>query len=84
MWPKAEPVDEILIKSSAYLMEAAHSFRIYIRNQCAPKKGKKGQANAPPPEKPTEATVWIAKSYPPWQSIVLTTLKEFYDVSNIK
>ena len=31
------------------------------------------------PEKPTHATLYVAKTYPPWQCTVLSTLKEMYD-----
>ena len=30
------------------------------------------------PEKPTHATVFVAKTYPPWQCTVLSTLKDMY------
>ena len=32
------------------------------------------------PEKPSHAVIWVAKTYPPWQSLVLTTLKKLYEV----
>ena len=31
------------------------------------------------PERPTHATLYVAKTYPPWQCTVLSTLKEMYD-----
>ena len=31
---------------------------------------------------PSHATVYIAKSYPPWQNIILTTLRNMYTVSS--
>lgn len=36
------------------------------------------QKEIPPP---THATVYIAKSYPPWQNLILTTLREMFEVS---
>ncbi|GLH12065.1 Leucine--tRNA ligase, cytoplasmic [Gryllus bimaculatus] len=77
-WPQAGPVDEILIKSSAYLMDTAHSFRIYIKNQTQPRKPRKGE-EVSQAEKPTCAVVYVAKTFPRWQSLVLTTMKELYD-----
>ncbi|PZC79873.1 hypothetical protein B5X24_HaOG215741 [Helicoverpa armigera] len=75
LWPVAGEIDEVSIKASNYLMDAAHSFRIYLKNHCAVKKPKKGET--PKPEKkPNQAVIWVAKEYPKWQHIILTTLKE--------
>lgn len=74
-------VDEVAVKASNYLMDAAHSFRIYLKNHCAVKKPKKGEA--PKLErKPNKAVVWVAKEYPKWQHVILTTMKELNGVSN--
>ena len=40
--------------------------------------------NASKAEKPTHATIWIAKTYPPWQTLVLTKLKALYEVCNFE
>ncbi|KAG6459836.1 hypothetical protein O3G_MSEX011637 [Manduca sexta] len=81
-WPVAGEVDEVAVKASNYLMDAAHSFRIYLKNHCAVKKPKKGEA--PKPEKkPNKAIVWVAKEYPKWQHIILTTLKELNGPSGL-
>ena len=74
-------MDEIAVKASNYLMEAAHSFRIYLKNHCAVKKPKKGEAAKQEP-KPNKAVIWVAKEYPKWQHIILCTLKELNGVSN--
>ena len=37
-WPVSGPVDEVLIRSSQYLMDAAHEFRIRLRALLQPKK----------------------------------------------
>jgi leucyl-tRNA synthetase len=76
-WPIAGPVDDVLVKSSCYLMEAAHLFRIVLKNHTQPRKPSKGAGS----EKPTHATIWVAKTFPPWQSTVLKTLKQLHDVS---
>lgn len=79
-WPSTGNVDEVVIKSSAYLMEAAREFRLKLKVACQPPKAKKGSNAAPKPvEKPTHATVYVAKTYPPWQCTVLSTLKSMYD-----
>ncbi|XP_075235373.1 leucyl-tRNA synthetase [Lycorma delicatula] len=82
-WPVGGPVDEVLVKSSAYLMEAAHSFRLKLINhmQMGKKKGGKQQLNSQQNEKPSHAVIWIAKTFPPWQSTVLTTMKELYSAN---
>ena len=33
-------------------------------------------------ENPSNGTIWIAKTYPPWQSTVMTTLKKLYKVKH--
>lgn len=63
-------------------MEAAHSFRVALTRASQVKiKGGKEQkpSNAP---KPTNATIWVAKSFPPWQSCILNTLKELFEKNN--
>lgn len=84
-WPVGGPVDDILVKSSAYLIEAAHSFRILLKNFIANqlKKGK-GKAGAQPgpsaaPQKPNLGVIYVAKTFPPWQSTVLTTMKKLHE-----
>ncbi|XP_011296656.1 leucine--tRNA ligase, cytoplasmic [Fopius arisanus] len=75
-WPEEGVVDEVLIKSSQYLMDAAHSFRIFLKNHCTVKKSGKGKPEAI--EKPNIGTIWVAKSFPTWQSIILMTMKELW------
>ncbi|KAK7097865.1 leucine--tRNA ligase, cytoplasmic-like [Littorina saxatilis] len=74
-WPVAGPVDELLIRSSEYLMDAAHEFRIRLKSVLNPGKNKKASP-------PTHGTIWVAKTYPPWQNTVLTTLKQLYKGSS--
>lgn len=72
-WPVAGPVDEVtLIRPSEYLMDAAHEFR--LRLKAVMNAGKNKKAPAPP----THGSIWVAKTYPPWQNTVLTTLKDLY------
>lgn len=81
-WPTPGPVDEVVIKSSEYLMEAAREFRLKLKNFAeAGKKGKKGSspcASDAAAARPTHATVFVAKTYPPWQCTVLSTMREMY------
>ncbi|XP_045521179.1 leucine--tRNA ligase, cytoplasmic-like [Pieris brassicae] len=79
---KAGDIDIVAMKASNYLMEAAHSFRIYLKNHCAVRKPKKGEA--PKPErKPNKAVIWVAKEYPKWQHMILSTLKELNGPSGL-
>ncbi|XP_018328827.1 leucine--tRNA ligase, cytoplasmic [Agrilus planipennis] len=78
-WPAAGKIDYPLIKSSEYLMEAAHSFRVYLKTHL---QGPRATKNNPKPtviEKPTFATIWVAKTFPPWQHCILQTLQNFYN-----
>lgn len=49
-WPVAGPVDEILIRSSQYLMETAHDLRLRLKAYMQPPKnkvsGKSGSVHA--------------------------------------
>lgn len=79
-WPVVGEIDEVAVKASNYFMDAIHNFRIYLKNHCAVKKAKKGEAPKQEP-KPNKAVIWVAKEYPRWQHIILTTLKELNGVS---
>ncbi|KAJ8930116.1 hypothetical protein NQ314_017127 [Rhamnusium bicolor] len=79
-WPKAGPIDEIQIKASEYLMETAHSFRIHLKTYLQGIKTK-SNPNPPPVQKPNVISIWVAKSFPIWQSRILTTLKNYFDKS---
>lgn len=73
-WPVAGPVDEKLIQISQYVTDAAHDFRIRLKQLLTPAKGKKVKL-----DNATHGTIWIAKTYPPWQNTVLSTLKTLYE-----
>lgn len=64
-------------------MDAAHSFRILLKNYLTPKKAPKRKNETSVIEKPNQGTIWVAKTYPPWQSTILSTMKDLYLVSNI-
>ena len=76
-WPKVGEINEKEIKCSEYIMEAAHSFRLSLKNTTV-LKGKTIK-DAP---KPTDAIIWVAKSYPPWQSCVMNTMRELFEKNN--
>lgn len=83
-WPKTAKVDETLLKASDYLRDTCHEFRVRLKTYIASlsKAGKKG--NQAPPTSTTaapkvlEATVYIAKTFPQWQSIILTTMADLH------
>ncbi|XP_056302105.1 leucine--tRNA ligase, cytoplasmic [Danio aesculapii] len=80
LWPTAGPVDEILIRSSQYLMDTAHDLRLRLKAYTQPAKGKKGDNK--PPAKPTHCTIYVAKTYPPWQHSALSLLGKHYKSNN--
>ncbi|XP_061754648.1 leucine--tRNA ligase, cytoplasmic-like isoform X2 [Nerophis ophidion] len=75
-WPAAGPVDEILIRSSQYLMETAHDLRLRLKAYMLPPKNKKSDSK--PPNKPSHCTIYVARSYPPWQHSALSLLGKHY------
>uniref|UniRef100_A0A673AVH9 Leucine--tRNA ligase, cytoplasmic n=1 Tax=Sphaeramia orbicularis TaxID=375764 RepID=A0A673AVH9_9TELE len=79
-WPVAGPVDEILIRSSQYLMETAHDLRLRLKAYMLPPKNKKGDSK--PPAKPSHCMIYVAKSYPPWQHSALSLLGKHYKSNN--
>ena len=81
-WPVVAPADLVLIQSGAYLNQTAHDLRIRLRSYLTSvvAKGGSKKAASVAVEKPTHATIWIAKTYPTWQSIILTLLKEKFQV----
>uniref|UniRef100_A0A673V2P3 Leucine--tRNA ligase, cytoplasmic n=1 Tax=Suricata suricatta TaxID=37032 RepID=A0A673V2P3_SURSU len=81
-WPLAGPVDEALIRSSQYLMEVAHDLRLRLKNYMMPAKGKKTDKQAP--QKPSHCTIYVAKSYPPWQHTTLSVLREHFEANSGK
>jgi leucyl-tRNA synthetase len=80
-WPTVPEYDSVLISAGAYLDQAAHEFRLRLKAYLASltSKGAKKAVNVPT-GKPTHGTIWIAKSYPTWQSIILTLLQERFNV----
>lgn len=34
--------------------------------------------------RPTDAVIWVAKTFPPWQCCVLDTMREHYEVTFLK
>ncbi|KAM5299815.1 leucine--tRNA ligase, cytoplasmic isoform 2-T2 [Ctenodactylus gundi] len=79
-WPVAGPVDEVLIRSSQYLMEVAHDLRLRLKNYMMPPKGKK--TDKQPPQRPSHCTIYVAKSYPPWQHTTLSVLRNHFEASS--
>jgi leucyl-tRNA synthetase len=71
-------IDEIKIKSSEYLMETAHSFRVYLKTHLQGVKSKANPNPAPVP-KPDVLNIWVAKTFPAWQSCILTALKTHHE-----
>lgn len=80
LWPEVGAINEQDIVCSEYLMEAAHSFRLNLKNLLQVKgKGGKEKALDAQTAKPNRGLVWVAKTYPPWQCCVLDTMRELYN-----
>ncbi|XP_051955494.1 leucine--tRNA ligase, cytoplasmic [Xyrauchen texanus] len=79
-WPTVGPVDEILMRSSQYLMDTAHDLRLRLKAYMQPAKSKKGDNK--PPANPTHCTIYVAKTYPPWQHSALSLLGKHYKSNN--
>lgn len=63
-------------------METAHSFRLALKQITHGKiKGGKEQ-KLKSASKPTNAIIWIAKTYPPWQACILDTLRGLFEKNN--
>lgn len=63
-------------------MEAAHSFRLTLR-QSTQSRGKGGKnIEIAAALRPTNGLIWVAKTFPPWQSCVLDTMRELYEKNN--
>ncbi|KAK3885670.1 hypothetical protein Pcinc_010127 [Petrolisthes cinctipes] len=66
-----------LTKASEYLAEASHCFRLRLKSHMTSGKGKKGETPTAP-QPPSHGIVWVAKTFPKWQSIILTTMHDIY------
>ncbi|XP_011499345.1 PREDICTED: leucine--tRNA ligase, cytoplasmic [Ceratosolen solmsi marchali] len=76
-WPTSDRIDQILIKSSQYLMDAAHLFRVRLINYKT-QKMKKQKCPMMSVEKPSAGIIYAAKTWPLWQSLILTSMKNLY------
>ncbi|UJR23818.1 hypothetical protein I4U23_026794 [Adineta vaga] len=79
-WPTAGKVDSSLVDSCDYLMKTAHDFRLRLKSYATQQSsGKsKGATKSQPPLAPTHATIFVARSYPSWQTFVINELKQLF------
>ncbi|XP_069996006.1 leucine--tRNA ligase, cytoplasmic [Penaeus vannamei] len=82
-WPSSEEPNLTLVKASEYLADASHRFRLRLKSHMTPAKAKKGETAAVP-EQPSHGTIWVAKTFPKWQSIILTTMHGLYKANGDK
>jgi leucyl-tRNA synthetase len=76
-WPMAGTIDQSLIDSCDYLMDTAHDFRLRYKSQQT-----SGKSKTQPSLSPTHATVFVARSYPFWQTFVINELKQLFLLNN--
>lgn len=77
-WPEVENVDEELHKVYSYLNDTVHEFRVRLRTYETPLRPKKGQTTAPVAPKASQATIYVARNFPPWQATICQALQELY------
>ncbi|KAL5460341.1 hypothetical protein EMCRGX_G033786 [Ephydatia muelleri] len=70
-WPQCGEVDDLLIREAKYLTDVTHEFRVRMKKMTE-RKGKTLQQSA----LPEFGIIYVAKQYPKWQQIILSTLKE--------
>ena len=88
-WPSVGKIDQSLIDGCNHIMDTAHDFRLRLKAYSTQQTGGKGKGGAAatggkpqPPLTPTHATIFIARSYPSWQTFVLNELKQLYHANN--
>lgn len=79
-WPVTEEPNLTLVKSSEYLADASHRFRLRLKSYMTPGKGKR--ENTAVPEAPSHGVIWVAKTFPKWQSTILSSMFELYKSNN--
>ncbi|XP_018025140.1 leucine--tRNA ligase, cytoplasmic [Hyalella azteca] len=79
-WPESSEPQLALVKASSYLADISHTFRLRMKSAMT-SKNKKVIDSSKNIEKPSHGTIWVAKSYPDWQSSILAKMEQMY-VSN--
>ncbi|KAK7079178.1 hypothetical protein SK128_001482 [Halocaridina rubra] len=74
-WPTTDEPNLALIKSSEYLADASHRFRLRLKSYMTPPKGKRDNV---PILAPSHGIIWVAKTFPKWQSIILSTMHDLF------
>lgn len=77
-WPTVDPVDEKLAIGARFITESLAEFRARLKTYMTPKK----KALKEIPEVPTEAVIYVAKEYPPWQKTILDILEKQAKANN--
>lgn len=77
-WPNICNYDEDLHKSFVYLNESVHEFRVRLGKFQAPPKAKKGQAGPAVVPKASKASIYVAKTFPPWQATISQIIQDLY------
>ncbi|RTG89779.1 leucyl-tRNA synthetase, partial [Schistosoma bovis] len=75
-WPELScPVDRILLLQGRYIDDAAHTFRLQLKQYQSSKSFKSsksvGSHSVTQFIPPSDAVVWVAKAYPAWQAQIL-------------
>ena len=80
-WPSVPEFDRATINAGSYLNQAVQEFRLRMKTYLSLNSAKDAKRSTNlPVEKPTHGTIWIARCYPTWQTIILTALQEKFSV----
>ena len=64
-------------------MDTTHDFRLRLKSYSTQQTGGKSkEAKTQPPLTPTHATIFVAHSYPSWQTFVINELKQLFLSNN--
>ncbi|CAI2348746.1 unnamed protein product [Caenorhabditis sp. 36 PRJEB53466] len=77
-WPSTSPVDEKLALGSRFISDALAEFRARLKTYLQPKKKSPKEVV----QVPTEAVIYVAKEYPPWQKTILDILEKQAKANN--
>uniref|UniRef100_A0A6A7FPE5 leucine--tRNA ligase n=2 Tax=Hirondellea gigas TaxID=1518452 RepID=A0A6A7FPE5_9CRUS len=75
-WPKFSTPDLALVRASEYLADISHTFRLRVKNAMIV-RNKKG-SSVKSDEKASHGVIWVAKTFPDWQSTILAKMHQLY------
>lgn len=77
-WPTKRKPDSTMLKSADYFFDTVRMFRSRLTQFITASTKKSSGKQKVPVEPPTNAVIWVARSYPEWQAIILNHLSQEY------